>query len=383
MRLKIRTKIILSFFAPIIPLSVIVVIVSGYLLNNLYNEAQRLDDISKQRIKVTDLRLSLDRVLMPANDYIITGDRKYADDFNVIYSEVEERLKTVEDIAKTPQENEIMRDVKDGWQNIREISLKIFSIPKPAGNKDAMRMMEEMDYKWGYPAIERLKRWREIDLKEYKDIMEKHNMAWHQLWISMAVWIILFLVICTIYILIYSRIAARNEEAIYKSEELLKLQISRMPVGYIMWDTGFCVVSWNPAAERIFGFTSEDAKGKHPYDIIVPKEVQPHVDIIWSRLLEGDSTGHSINENLTKDGHTIVCEWTNTPPRYHNGEVIGILSMVQDITERKKMEGRLKEHIDELERFQKVAVKREFRIKELMDELKKAKGEGTTGRHGE
>ena len=103
MRLKIRTKIILSFFAPIIPLTVIMVIVSGYLLNNLNNEVQNLDEISKNRIKVTGLRLSLDRAVMPVNDYIITGDRKYADDFNAIYSEVEDRLKTVEDIAKTPQ----------------------------------------------------------------------------------------------------------------------------------------------------------------------------------------------------------------------------------------------------------------------------------------
>src|SRR3989338_6922281 len=288
MHLKIRTKLILSFFTPIIPLVAIVIIVSVYILNNLYNEVQSLNTITREGMKVADLRLSLDRGLMPVNDYIITGARKYADDFKGISKEIEERFKEVEDVARTSEEMEILKDVKNSWQNINKISIKIYAIPDPVGNKDAARLMEEMDYKWGYPAIERLKRWREIDLKEYQDIMEKHNMAWHQLWISMAVWIILFLVICTIYILIYSRIAAKNEEEIYKSEELLKLQISRMPVGYIMWDTGFCVVSWNPAAERIFGFTSEDAKGKHPYDIIVPKEVQPHVDIIWSRLLRSE-----------------------------------------------------------------------------------------------
>src|SRR3989338_5306768 len=149
MRLKIRTKIILSFFAPIIPLSVIVVIVSGYLLNNLNNEVQNLDEISKNRIKVTGLRLSLDRAVMPVNDYIITGDRKYADDFNAIYSEVEDRLKTVEDIAKTSQEKAILKDVKNSWQNIKERALKIFAISAPVANKDAARLMEEMDYKWG------------------------------------------------------------------------------------------------------------------------------------------------------------------------------------------------------------------------------------------
>jgi PAS domain S-box-containing protein len=174
----------------------------------------------------------------------------------------------------------------------------------------------------------------------------------------------------------------KAEEAIYKSEELLKLQINRMPVGYIVWDTGFRVVSWNPASERIFGFTLEEAKGKHSYDIIVPKEMQPHVDIVWSRLLDGDTTAHSVNENLTKDGRTIICEWTNTPLRYHNGDIIGVLSMVQDITERKKAEEKLRQYVDELERFQKVAVKREFRIKELQErvmELEGRQGEGEKG----
>ena len=160
----------------------------------------------------------------------------------------------------------------------------------------------------------------------------------------------------------------KAEEALYKSEALLKLQISRMPFGYIVWDTSFRVVSWNQAAERIFGFTLEEATGKHPYDLIVPKEAQPHVDIIWRRLLEGETTAHSINENLTKDGRTIICEWTNTPLRYHNGDVIGALSMVQDITERKKAEEKIKEQLDFLQRFEKATVQREFRIKELRDE---------------
>jgi PAS domain S-box-containing protein len=89
---------------------------------------------------------------------------------------------------------------------------------------------------------------------------------------------------------------------------------------------------------NIFGFTLNEALGKHPYDIIVPKEAQPQVNIIWQRLLEGDETAHSINENNTKDGRTILCEWHNTPLRDVENRIIGALAMVQDITERKRTE---------------------------------------------
>ena len=49
-------------------------------------------------------------------------------------------------------------------------------------------------------------------------------------------------------------------------------------------------------------------------------------------------TAHSVNENVTKDGRIIICQWTNTPLRDAKGAFVGFLSMVQDITERKRAE---------------------------------------------
>ena len=130
----------------------------------------------------------------------------------------------------------------------------------------------------------------------------------------------------------------RAKEALQESEERLRLQIERMPIALILWDRDFRVVTWNPAAESIFGYSSEEAMGRHPYGMIVPEEVQAVVDALWERLLEGDITAHSVNENTTKDGHSIICSWTNTPIRSHDGSIIGALSMVLDITERKRAE---------------------------------------------
>lgn len=120
--------------------------------------------------------------------------------------------------------------------------------------------------------------------------------------------------------------------------EHLELQTQRMPIGLIIWDTEFKVHSWNPAAEKIFGFTANEALGCHPYEIIIPPEAKPHVDNIWRRLLDGDTTAHSVNENLTKDGRTITCKWSNTPLKTRDNGIIGVLSMVEDITEQTRLE---------------------------------------------
>ena len=132
------------------------------------------------------------------------------------------------------------------------------------------------------------------------------------------------------------------EEKTKQLQGYLQLQIERMPVGLITWDTEFRVQSWNPAAEKIFGFKAAEALGKHSYDLIVPKEAQPYVDDIWRRLLEGDTTAHSVNENIAKDGRTIICDWSNTPLKEADGTMAGVLSMVQDITERKQAEEKVK-----------------------------------------
>lgn len=130
----------------------------------------------------------------------------------------------------------------------------------------------------------------------------------------------------------------RVEDALRASEERLQLQVQRMPIGLIVWSPDFRVQTWNPAAEQIFGFSADEAMGKHPYELIVPGQAQAQVNAIWARLLEGDTTASSVNENQTKDGRTIICEWHNTPLRKPDGTVAGALAMVQDITERKRTE---------------------------------------------
>ncbi len=123
----------------------------------------------------------------------------------------------------------------------------------------------------------------------------------------------------------------------------LRFHIERMPLAYIVWDTDFRVVEWNPSAEAIFGYTRDEALGRHAYELIVPKDATHAVDQVWSDLLRGDTSSHSVNPNVRKGGLRMTCEWFNTPLRDSAGRIHGVASMVRDVTEREAMEARIRD----------------------------------------
>lgn len=129
------------------------------------------------------------------------------------------------------------------------------------------------------------------------------------------------------------------EEEIRQSQQQLRMHFENTPLAVVEWDLGFRVAAWNPSAERIFGYTREEAIGQHA-DFIVPPEARPLVNQVWQNLLakkEGGTQG-SANDNLTKKGDIISCEWYNTPLVDEGGRVLGVASLAQDVTERKRAE---------------------------------------------
>jgi len=129
----------------------------------------------------------------------------------------------------------------------------------------------------------------------------------------------------------------RAEEALLASMQKLALHVEQTPLGVVGWDLDFRVTEWNPAAERILGYTQEEALGQHA-KFIVPPAAHEHIDNIWEQLLAQTGGVRSDNENLTKDGRTIVCEWYNTPLVDAQNQVVGVASLLMDITDRKQAE---------------------------------------------
>lgn len=127
------------------------------------------------------------------------------------------------------------------------------------------------------------------------------------------------------------------------SEQRLATHIKNTPLGVVSWNEEFECVIWNPAAERIFGYSAMEAIGCNALQLLVSDELKSNVNDIFLDLMAQTGGTHSINENVTKDGRTILCEWFNTPLVDESGASIGVASVVQDITEKFRIEKKLQE----------------------------------------
>ncbi|MFN2286212.1 MAG: ATP-binding protein, partial [Anaerolineae bacterium] len=140
-----------------------------------------------------------------------------------------------------------------------------------------------------------------------------------------------------------------------ESQQRLSLLVQQSPLAVIEWNTDFEVVAWNEAAEQIFGYTSEEAMGQHAAGLIVPEEARDIVNEVWSGLLTQTGGSRSTNDNFTKDGRTIACEWYNSPLVDADGNVLGVASLVADITERKLAEAEIEKRASELQTVAEVS----------------------------
>ncbi|MGC8494170.1 MAG: PAS domain S-box protein [Syntrophobacteraceae bacterium] len=127
------------------------------------------------------------------------------------------------------------------------------------------------------------------------------------------------------------------QSALVAAGNRIALHFQQTPLAIMEFTCDGVVREWNPAAEKMFGFLRDEAVGQH-WRIIVPDEKRDEIEKVWNSVVMGDSNSKSINENRTKDGRLIVCDWLNTKLVDSKGRVIGVASFVQDITDRKLAE---------------------------------------------
>jgi PAS domain S-box-containing protein len=132
------------------------------------------------------------------------------------------------------------------------------------------------------------------------------------------------------------------EEEMRRSQQKLRIHFEYTPLAVVEWDLDFRVTDWNPSAERMFGYSRQEAAGQHA-SFIVPPHFRRHVDQVWQELLNQKGGVRSTNDNITKDGRIISCEWYNTPLVDESGRVLGAASLAQDVTERVALEERLRQ----------------------------------------
>ncbi len=106
-------------------------------------------------------------------------------------------------------------------------------------------------------------------------------------------------------------------------------------------DLNGIVTSWNKSAERIFGYTAEEAIGRAIASLIIPADRQEEELHILSRLRNGERIDHFETVRQKKDGTLLDVSVTISPIKDANGKIVGASKIARDITQRKQMEAEL------------------------------------------
>jgi PAS domain S-box-containing protein len=96
------------------------------------------------------------------------------------------------------------------------------------------------------------------------------------------------------------------------------------------------IMSWNGAAERLFGYTAEEAVGQS-ITIIIPKDRLDEEVLVLSRIRAGLPVEHFETVRQHKAGHPIDISLTVSPIRTEDGHVIGASKIARDITEQRRL----------------------------------------------
>ncbi|MFP4232569.1 MAG: PAS domain S-box protein [Spirochaetaceae bacterium] len=132
----------------------------------------------------------------------------------------------------------------------------------------------------------------------------------------------------------------------HEQEKLLSAMISASPVSIYGVDLDGNVILWNESSERLFGWTSEEVTGR-PLPSVPPEKREEFAEL-RRRVLAGQTVSRKEVTRQKKDG-TEFCGRLSTSPLFdEDGAVLGIVSLIEDITKEKKAEQRERAHKEHL-----------------------------------
>jgi PAS domain S-box-containing protein len=142
-------------------------------------------------------------------------------------------------------------------------------------------------------------------------------------------------------------IARLNSEEARRAAERAALQlvsiVESSDDAIISKDLDGVIRTWNAGAERLFGYTAEEAVGR-PVTMLIPAERQDEEPGILARIHRGERVHHYETIRRRKDGSPVAISLTVSPVRDGSGRIIGASKIARDITERKEAQQKLQEN---------------------------------------
>jgi PAS domain S-box-containing protein len=153
----------------------------------------------------------------------------------------------------------------------------------------------------------------------------------------------------------------RSQSELRRQKEYFEALVLNSPVAIAIMDLDANVVSWNPAAESLFGYTQDEAVGRS-IDDLVAGTPEMHAEVLeYTHQISSDMRVDAVTRRSRKDGTLVDVELLAVPVTV-SGEQVGTYAMYHDITELKRVEEEVRQLNKDLEK----------RVTERTEQLKNA-----------
>ncbi len=133
----------------------------------------------------------------------------------------------------------------------------------------------------------------------------------------------------------------RAAEALRETTQTLRAVVEASPLGIYVFDVAGKVRLWNPAAERIFGWTAAEVLGRTLPTI--PEEGEERFRELQARVLRGEELAGLEVRRRRKDGSPIDVSLSTAALRDTGGKIVAVMTMLADVTERRQWEHQLRQ----------------------------------------
>ncbi|MDA0666276.1 MAG: PAS domain S-box protein [Planctomycetota bacterium] len=133
---------------------------------------------------------------------------------------------------------------------------------------------------------------------------------------------------------VFTARAIQLSTSIAAARNRLELLVQNSPLALVEWDLDFRIRVWSRKAGDIFGYSEEEVIGKSGLDLLVPVEERVRFSDQWFKLVKGQDGVRNTNHNRTASGETLLCDWYGSPVYDEQGQVVGVVAMVENVTDR-------------------------------------------------
>lgn len=138
------------------------------------------------------------------------------------------------------------------------------------------------------------------------------------------------------------------ERALIRERDFAESLVATAPVIVLVLDTRGHIVRINPYMESVSGYRLNEVVGKDWFSTFLPKAEQKRVREQFSTAIHGTRTSGYVNPILTRDGHERLIEWHDSELHDPHGNVLGLLAIGMDVTEKLQLRLEAETHRENL-----------------------------------